>query len=88
MEWGGPGQFYLDEVTFPKVLKDKRYKYRVASGSTDLGIREPYDVQADGSQRINFLEYNQGYGIRDTNTVTVYLVDPETATEYKLTQSQ
>lgn len=88
VEWGAPGQFYLDEVTFPKVLKDKRYKYRVVSGSTDLGIREPYDVQADGSQRINFLEYNQGYGIRDTNTVTVYLVDPETATEYKLTQSQ
>lgn len=56
---------------------DKQYQYRVVKGDTDLGIKSTYPREANGSQRINLLEYNEGYGVRDTEPIKVYAVDPE-----------
>lgn len=75
VNWGARN--YVDEVTLPFVLVDKPYRYRVRSGRSDLGIRETYELSADGSQRINFLEYNGGYGIIDSTHIKVFVVDPD-----------
>jgi hypothetical protein len=44
-------------------------------GEDDLGIQPTYEPDPDGSQRINLLEYNQGYGISDRIRIRVYAVD-------------
>ncbi|KAF9472457.1 hypothetical protein BDN70DRAFT_900529 [Pholiota conissans] len=75
VSWGA--RHYVDEVTIPVVLIDKQYKYRILSGGSDLGIRDAYELSADGSQRINFLEYNKGYGIIDSMHIKVFVVDPD-----------
>ncbi|KDQ10166.1 hypothetical protein BOTBODRAFT_164106 [Botryobasidium botryosum FD-172 SS1] len=80
---------YINSVTFAKVLADKAYTYRVMAGDKDLGVKPSYAVGSDGSQKINFLEYNGGYGIDgNANTVYVYVVDPETGNQYKIAQSK
>ncbi|KAI0315152.1 fungal immunomodulatory protein [Amylostereum chailletii] len=86
-EWkrGSPSSF-IDAIVFPKVLTDQSYTYRVRKGDTDLGVRRSYSVQADGSQKVNFLEYNEGYGIPDSTTIKVYVIDPETQNEYLIAQ--
>lgn len=85
--WGrGNPSTYVDNVTFPKVLTDKVYKYRVVKGTTDLGIKDSYAVNADGSQKVNLLEYNQGYGIADTITIKIYIVDPDSNAQYLIAQ--
>jgi hypothetical protein len=85
--WGrGRPQNYIDNVTFPKVLRDKVYKYRVQKGSQGLGVRAANAVAPDGSQRINFLEWNSGYGIADTTTIKVFAVDPDSGTEHLVAQ--
>ncbi|TDL21120.1 fungal immunomodulatory protein, partial [Rickenella mellea] len=86
--WGRPGDFYINDVTFPKVLRDKPYKYHVFKGDEDLGVREPYEIRSDGSQTVNILEYHRGYGILETNPIVIYLLDPDTEVEYKLTEWQ
>lgn len=73
---------YIDSVTFPRVFTDKRYTYRVRMGGKDLGVRDPYGVQSDGSQKVNFLEYNSGHGIADKTTICVSVIDPDTCNEY------
>lgn len=75
VNWGA--RHYVDGVTIPFVLIDKPYKYRVFSGRSDLGIRETYELNADGSQSINFLVYNKGYGIIDSTHIKVFVVDPD-----------
>ncbi|TCD63709.1 hypothetical protein EIP91_005080 [Steccherinum ochraceum] len=77
-EWtrGNPPVF-VDSVTFPQVLTDKPYTYRVVKGGEDLGVKPSYEVQQDGSQTVNLLEYNQGYGVHETTPVEVYAVDPD-----------
>lgn len=85
--WGrGSPNSYIDNLTFPKVLTDKKYKYRVTKGTKDLGVRDAYSVSADGSQKVNFLEYNSGYGIEDTTTIKVYAVDPDNGNQYLVAQ--
>ncbi|KAI9067963.1 immunomodulatory protein FIP-Fve [Trametes sanguinea] len=78
---GNPSNF-IDNVTFPRVLTDKEYTYRVYKDETDLGVRKSYEVQGDGSQKVNFLEYNKGYGIADSSTIRVYVIDPDTGNQY------
>ncbi|KAF8653575.1 hypothetical protein AX16_003885 [Volvariella volvacea WC 439] len=82
---GSPSTF-IDAVTFPKVLSDKAYEYRVVSGDKDLGVKAAYPVQADGSQKVNFLEYNEGKGIPDSTAIKVYVVDPSTGNQYLITK--
>ncbi|KAH6880633.1 hypothetical protein B0T10DRAFT_495056 [Thelonectria olida] len=86
-QWGrGNPNTYVDNVTFPRVLTDKVYKYRIVKGSQDLGVRDSYAVASDGSQKVNFLEYNKGYGIADTTTIKIYIVDPDTNNQYLIAQ--
>ncbi|KAF4459075.1 immunomodulatory [Fusarium albosuccineum] len=90
-QWGrGNPRSYVDNVTFPHVLTDKAYKYRVVKGGwgggQDMGVRNSYAVQSDGSQKINFLEYNSGHGIEDTHTIQVYVVDPDNGNQYLIAQ--
>ncbi|KLO20748.1 kinase-like protein [Schizopora paradoxa] len=73
----GNPSIYIDELTIPLLPSDKQYQYRVVKGDTDLGIKETYPREIGGSQRINLLEYNEGYGIQDTVPIKVYAVDPE-----------
>ena len=75
VDWGARN--YVDAVTLPFVLVDKPYRYRVRSGRFDLGIRDTYELSPDGSQRINFLEYNKGLGIIDSTHIKVFVVDPD-----------
>ena len=76
-QWGrGSPNNYIDNLTFPKVLTDKPYKYRIVKGSSDLGVKDAYAAQSTGSQKINILEWNSGYGIDDKTTIKVYVVDP------------
>ncbi|KAI0676104.1 fungal immunomodulatory protein Fve-domain-containing protein [Trametes maxima] len=82
---GTPNTF-IDSVTFPRVLTDKKYSYRVVEDDTDLGIRAAYEVNSDGSQEVNFLEYNKGYGIPDTSLIKVYVVDPDNGNQYLVAQ--
>ncbi len=49
----------------------------MVKGDTDLGIKSTYAREANGSQRINLLEYNQGYGVQDTIPIKVFAVDPD-----------
>ncbi|TBU30554.1 immunomodulatory protein FIP-Fve [Dichomitus squalens] len=77
---------YVDNVVFPKVLTDKKYSYRVLVSGKDLGVRDGYSVQSDGSQKVNFLEYNAGRGIADSNTIQVYAVDPDDGNNYLVAQ--
>ena len=82
---GNPSSF-VDNVIFPKVLTDKKYSYRVIVSGNDLGVRVGYSVQSDGSQKVNFLEYNAGRGIADSNTIQVYVVDPDDNNNYLIAQ--
>nr|AKU37620.1 fungal immunomodulatory protein [Chroogomphus rutilus] len=85
--WGrGSPSSYIDNLTFPKVLTDKAYTCRVVVSGRDLGVRPSYEVASDGSQKINFLEYHNGYGIADTNTIQVYVVDPSTGDDFIIAQ--
>ena len=85
--WGrGTPSSYIDNVTFPHVLDDKEYQYRVVVGEKDLGLCKSYAVHADGSQKVNFLEYNAGRGIADSNTIQVYVVDPDDNNNYLIAQ--
>lgn len=86
-QWGrGSPSSYIDNVTFPHVLTDKAYKYRVVKGGQDLGVRDSYAVASNGSQKVNFLEYNSGYGIPDSTTIQVYVIDPSTGNQYLIAQ--
>ncbi len=82
---GSPSS-YIDNVTFPKVLADKKYQYRVVAAGKDLGVRAGYTVQSDGSQKVNFLDYNAGGGIPDSQTIKVYAVDPDSGNQYLVSQ--
>nr|ACD44335.1 immunomodulatory protein 8 [Ganoderma lucidum]UOF75530.1 immunomodulatory protein [Ganoderma tenue] len=82
---GNPNNF-IDTVIFPKVLTDKAYTYRVAVSGRNLGVKPSYAVESDGSQKVNFLEYNSGYGIADTNTIQVFVVDPDTNNDFIIAQ--
>ncbi|KAJ6586118.1 immunomodulatory protein FIP-Fve, partial [Mycena capillaripes] len=72
---------YIDSLKIPKPASDKRYSYRVVKGDEDLGIRPTYPPDPDGSQRVNLLEYNKGYGISDRIRIRVYAVDEVGSTE-------
>ncbi|KAH8820222.1 immunomodulatory protein FIP-Fve [Xylogone sp. PMI_703] len=86
-EWvRGKPNHYIDNVIFPRVLTDKKYKYRIVKGEEDLGVQDAYSVHEDGSQKVNFLEYNKGYGIDDTITIKVYVVDPDNGNQYLIAQ--
>lgn len=102
---GNPSS-YIDSVTFPKVLADKEYTYRVQSGDRNLGersiilvacfkvaytkmgvgVKPSYSVAPDGSQKVNLLEYNKGYGIADSTRIEIYVIDPSTEEEYLIAQ--
>ncbi|KAJ3551890.1 hypothetical protein NM688_g4448 [Phlebia brevispora] len=68
----------VEGVTFPFVLAGKPYTYRVINGDTDLGVVKTRPLNSDGSQSVDFLEYNAGKGIDDKNYIKVFVVDPET----------
>lgn len=68
---GYPNPDSVDEITFKNDIKwgmkDQLDKYRVVipyhvTPSIDKSMRA-YEFEADGSVRINFLEYNNGKGI-------------------------
>ncbi|OJT03425.1 Immunomodulatory protein Ling Zhi-8 [Trametes pubescens] len=81
--WGhGHPNTYIDNVTFPHVLTDKPYIYRVCMDDTDLGMQPALAVQSDGSQKLNFLQWNGGHGIPQTHRIRVYVVDPGNAIQY------
>ncbi|KAF8641977.1 hypothetical protein AX16_009765 [Volvariella volvacea WC 439] len=82
---GNPSS-YIDAVVFPRVLTNKAYQYRVVTGDKDLGIKPSYSVQPDGSQKVNLLEYNGGYGVADTTTIKIYVVDPSNGNQYLIAQ--
>lgn len=73
-------------VTFPCVLVDKRYSYRVVCEDSDLGIRSGAGAYAGGSETVNFLEYNHGRGISQTHRLRVYVVDPDSGNQYLVAQ--
>lgn len=73
---------YVDAVFLPNVPRDKPYTFRVQKGDVDLGTRPTYELEDDGSQKVNFTEYNAGYGIRDDTPINIYARDPETDTEH------
>ncbi|KIL63837.1 hypothetical protein M378DRAFT_79184 [Amanita muscaria Koide BX008] len=73
---------FTDAVTFPKVLADKAYEYQVIVDGVSKGIRRDYSVAPDGSQKVNFLGYNEGHGILNSSNTQVYVVDPETNIAY------
>ena len=82
-QWGrGSPSSYIDNVTFPRVLTNKTYQYRVVKGDEDMGVRDSHPVTADGSQKVNLLEYNAGYGIPDTTPIKVFVVDPSNGNQY------
>ncbi|KAH9846269.1 fungal immunomodulatory protein Fve-domain-containing protein [Lenzites betulinus] len=70
----------------PRVLTDGHYAYRVRVDDTDLGVVRLYAVAADGSQTVNLLEYNKGYGVEQARKIRVYVVDAETQNEYLVAQ--
>ena len=81
--WGrGNPSSYIDNVTFPKVLDTKSFKYRVIKGTTDLGVDAGFAVTSTGGNRVNFLQFNAGYGIPDTTPIKVYVVDPDTGNQW------
>lgn len=82
---GNPSS-YIDNVIFSKVITLKTFKYRVVAGGSDLGVRNAYSVQSDGSQKINFLEFNAGRGIEDSKRIQVYAVDPDNGNQYLVAQ--
>jgi len=82
----GDPSSYIDKVTFPKVMTDQAYQYRVFVDSRDLGIMPGDVVGSDGSQEVNFVAYNQGYGIPDTANIIVTVIDPSTKQEYMIAQ--
>ncbi|KAI0731409.1 immunomodulatory protein FIP-Fve [Earliella scabrosa] len=82
---GNPSRF-IDNVVFPRVLTNKRYDYRIVKNETDLGVRQAYSVSGDGSQKVNFLEYNAGRGIEDTSRIRVYAVDPDNGNQFLVAQ--
>ncbi|OJT03424.1 Immunomodulatory protein Ling Zhi-8 [Trametes pubescens] len=73
-------------VTFPRVLVDKRYSYRVVCEDNDLGIRRGTGPFAGGAETVNFLEYSHGSGIPQTHRLRVYVVDPDTGNQYLVAQ--
>lgn len=81
--WGhGTPNTYIDNVTFPRVLTDKDYVYRVFRDDDDLGVRSANEVKSDCSQMVNFLEWNGGGGIPQTHRIRVYVVDPQNGNQY------
>ena len=51
--WGrGNPSSYIDNVTFPKVLDTKSFKYRVIKGTTDLGVDAGFTVTSTGGNRV------------------------------------
>ncbi|TFK88430.1 immunomodulatory protein FIP-Fve [Polyporus arcularius HHB13444] len=81
--WGrGNPRSYIDNVTFPKVMTTKNFKYRVVADESDFGVRDAYGVQSDGSQKLNFLDWNAQHGIADSKTIKVYSVDPDSGNQY------
>jgi len=72
-EWtrGNPSN-YINVLTIPEPPSDREYNYRVVKGDVDLGIKPTYNRDEDGTQRVNLLEYNRGYGISDTTPIKVY----------------
>lgn len=84
--WGhGNPSTFIDNVTFPRVLTDKQYAYRVYRDGTDLGTRSAFAVQSDGSQKLDFLQWNGGHGIIQLHRIRVYLVDPDNECQYPWT---
>lgn len=85
--WGhGNPNTYIDNVTFPCVLTDKQYTYRVCWDDTSLGIKNALAVQSDGSQLLDFGQWNSGRGINQTHRIRVYVVDPDNGSQYLVAQ--
>jgi hypothetical protein len=70
----GSPRNYIDVLTIPEPPSDREYQYRVVKGDVDLGIKPTYNRDRDGSQSVNLLEYNRGYGISDRTPIKVYAV--------------
>ena len=64
------------------MLTDNEYTYRVLVDGTDLGVRRANGVQMDGSQMLNFCDWNKGSRIRDRCQTRVYVVDLDTESQY------
>jgi immunomodulatory protein Fve len=69
----------IDVLTIPEPPSDREYEYRVVKGDVDLGIKPTYNRNGDGSQSVNLLEYNRGYGISDRTPIKVYAVGQDDA---------
>jgi len=70
----GSPRNYIDVLSIPEPPSDREYQYRVVKGGVDLGIKPTYNRDRDGSQSVNLLEYNRGYGISDRTPIKVYAV--------------
>lgn len=80
------GGIYIDGVVFPRVLTNQLYSYRVVAGDTDFGTLQGAPVTMGGSQAVNFLDYNEGYGIDEGMTIRVYAVAPDSGNQYIIAQ--
>ncbi|EJD51339.1 hypothetical protein AURDEDRAFT_57009 [Auricularia subglabra TFB-10046 SS5] len=69
----GDSNVHIDRLVIPQPPGGGTYLYRVLKDETDLGVRPTYLLEADGSQVVNLLEYNQGYGIHDSRRVRVFV---------------
>lgn len=78
--WGG--SMYVNSTTIPFVPADTQYTYRVVKGQSDLGTRKTYERNPDGSQTINFMEYNSGYGVIDSTHLKVFATDSKSGREF------
>ena len=73
---------YVDAATFPKVLTNKSYSYRVVVNGRDLGVRAANGVNSDGSQQVNLLDYSGGYGVDQGSRIQIYAADPDDSNQY------
>ena len=80
------GGAYVDGVVFPRVLTDQPYAYRIVVGEEDFGALQGAPATMDGSQVVDFLAYNRGYGIDEALTIRVYAVAPDSGNQYLIAQ--
>ncbi|TKH17348.1 hypothetical protein FC694_09245 [Bacillus wiedmannii] len=83
--WTDPSQSdgtYINGIFFSKVPKSPVYQYKLVVNGKDYGTRNRYNLESDGSLKINFLDYNLGRGFKETDSIRVYAVDPVSHKEY------
>ncbi|MCR6850436.1 binary toxin-like calcium binding domain-containing protein [Bacillus sp. IBL03825] len=77
---------YVNGIQFSRVPTYQKYQYKwVVSGGNFEKDYGPYDIrnlESDKSLKINFPDYNNGFGIPVTSVIKMYAVDPISHKEY------